>query len=73
MAQFLGDIASVLELFAIAGGLVLLHFARKESSALLKVAAIILIVGGILAGACTITYWLHYQASGQFNHAATAL
>lgn len=72
MAQFLGDIAGVLELFAVVGGLVLLHFERKDSSKLLRAAGILLIVGGILAGACTMTYWLHYQATGQFEHAAFA-
>ena len=71
MAQFLGDIGSVLELFAIAGGLVLLHVASKESARLLKAAGVVLVVGGIAAGVCTMTYWFHYQTTGQFEHATS--
>lgn len=54
MAQFTADIAGMLEIFAIAAGLVLLHRASKEAPAnLLKAAGWVLVVGGVVVGACT--------------------
>jgi hypothetical protein len=51
MAQFLADIAGMLEVFGIATGLVLLHRASKEAPAkLLKAAGWVLVVGGISVG-----------------------
>ncbi|MCB9540058.1 MAG: hypothetical protein H6704_27915 [Myxococcales bacterium] len=70
MAQFLGDVAGMLELFAIAAGLVLLHEASKEPAAkLLKAAGLVLVVGGIAVGLCTSFYWFKYQAAGNFERA----
>lgn len=71
MAQFLGDIAGMLELFAVAGGLVVLHQAAKDAPAkLLKAAGALLVVGGIAGGICTSWYWLKYQRAGDFDTAA---
>lgn len=71
MAQFLGDIAGMLEIFAIALGLVLLHRAAKESPAkLLRAAGLVLVVGGLLVGICTGWYWLKYQLAGDFDRAS---
>ena len=68
MAQFTADIAGMLELFAIAAGLVLLHRAGKEAPAkLLKVAGWVLVAGGIVVGACTTFYWFKYQSRGEFD------
>lgn len=70
MTQFLGGIAGMLEIFAIAAGFILLHLAAKAPPAkLLKVAAIILIVGGIGSGLCTGYYWFKYQRAGHFDRA----
>lgn len=67
MAEFLGDIAGMLEIFAIAGGLVLLARARKEAPArLLAAAGWVLVVGGISVGLCTSYYWFRYQSRGDF-------
>lgn len=72
MAQFLGDIAGMLELFAIAGGLVLLHRAFKEPPArLLKVAGAVLVIGGIAVGLCTSWYWFQYASAGDFDRAGS--
>jgi len=47
MTQFIADIAGMLEVFAIAAALVLLHKASKEAPAkLLKAAGLVLVVGG---------------------------
>ncbi len=70
MAQFTADIAGMLELFAIAAGLVLLHRAGKEAPAkLLKTAGWVLVAGGIVVGACTTYYWFKYQSRGEFDTA----
>lgn len=69
MTQFLGDIAGMLEIFAIAAGLVLLHKAGEQSAKLLKLAGVVLIVGGIGVGLCTSWYWFKYQAAGELDHA----
>lgn len=70
MAEFLGDIAGMLELFAIATGLVLLHQANKAAPAkLLKLAGWVLVIGGLFVGTCTTYYWLKYQARGDFDSA----
>lgn len=68
MAQFTADIAGMLELFAIAAGLVLLHRAGKEAPAkLLRAAGWVLVVGGIVVGACTTFYWFKYQSRGELD------
>ncbi len=70
MSQFLGDVAGMLELFAIAGGLVVLHLAKKEAPAkLLQTAGWLLIVGGVAGTLCTGYYWFKFQAQGDFAHA----
>ena len=67
MAQFLADIAGMLEIGAIAAGLVLLYRARSDAAAgLLRAAGVVLIVGGVAVGACTTWYWFSYRARGEF-------
>lgn len=68
MAQFLADIAGLLEIFAVAAGLVLLHRASREAPAkLLKAAGWVLVAGGIAVGLCTTYYWFKYQSRGEFD------
>lgn len=68
MAQFMADIAGMLELFAIAAGLVLLHRAGKEAPAkLLNVAGWALVTGGMVVGACTTFYWFKYRSRGELD------
>ena len=70
MAEFLADIAGILEIMAIAAGLVVLHRATREGGAtLLKVAGWVLVAGGIAVGLCTTTYWLQYRSQGEFESA----
>ncbi len=70
MAQVLGDIAGMLEIFASATGMVLLHLASKNPPArLLQAAAGVLILGGVFSGLCTTWYWLQYRSDGGFDHA----
>jgi len=70
MNQFNADIAGMLEIFAVAAGLVLLHRASKDKEApakLLTAAGGVLVAGGIVVGACTTLYWLKYQSRGEFD------
>ena len=76
MAQFLGDLAFLFELFAVAAGLLILHRAREEAKpGLLRAAAWILLVGGVGGASCTGYYWLRYQTHGHFDgaHAMTSM
>ena len=68
MTQFLADIAGMLELFAIAAGLVLLHRASRDDRAkLLKAAGGVLVAGGVVVGLCTSYFWFKYQSLGAFD------
>lgn len=70
MAQFLGDLAFLFELFAAAAGLLVLHRAASEAKPmLLRAAGWLLIAGGVGGAACTGYYWLHYQQRGDFDAA----
>lgn len=69
MAEFLGDIAFMLEVFALATGLLIYHFGIKEKSKLIKLAAVILILAGIFGMVCTGYYWFEYYSQGAFDTA----
>jgi len=61
----------MLEIFAGAVGLVLLHKASKDPPAmLLRAAGLVLVIGGVAVGLCISWYWFKYQAAGDFDHAA---
>ncbi len=68
MNQFTADIAGILEIAVIAVGLITLYFANKEKSTLLKGAAWLMIIGGIVIGACTAYWWFKYHNHGHFEH-----
>ena len=70
MILFLGDIAGMLEIFAIGFGFVLLHKARSESNpGLLKTGAWVLLAGGVIVGLCTIYYFFEYKSQGALDTA----
>jgi hypothetical protein len=62
------EISVILELLTIAGGFVLLHRANREAAPLLKVAAFILIGGGILLGLSTIFFSIQGYHRGYSGH-----
>ena len=69
MTQFLGDISGMMEIFAIALGLVLLHRAKSESNAdLLRAAGWLLVCGGVIIGACTLYYWFMFRSHGMMDY-----
>lgn len=70
MAQFLGDIAFLLELGLVASGLVLLHAGRERGASLWRAAGWLLVVGATATALCTSYFWFRYQAAGDFDHAS---
>lgn len=69
LAQFLGDVAFLLELALVAAGLVLIHVANERSATLLRAAGWILVVGATGTALCTGYFWLHYHQAGDFERA----
>lgn len=69
MAQFIGDIAFILESFLLVAGLVILYVAIERKSSLLKFAGSLAIVISIIALICTSYYWFTYQLQGAFDTA----
>lgn len=66
MDQFAGDIAAMLEVALIGAGLVVLYYALKEGSKLMKTAGYIMIIGGTLGLLCTGYWWFRYHENGVF-------
>ena len=50
---FLGDIALMLELLSFCLALVFLHYARVQNNGMVRTAAVILLIGSLILGACT--------------------
>ena len=69
MAQFMGDMAFLLELGLVAAGLVLLHVGGERSASLLRAAGWILIVGAVGTALCTGYFWFRYHRAGDFDRA----
>lgn len=70
MSQFFADFVFLLELVIIAGGMVILHKARRESpAALLRWAGYLLVIGGVVTALCTGYFWFKYHAQGDFDTA----
>ena len=69
MAEFLGDIAFILESILLVSGLVIYYFALEKQSKLLKFAAMVAIVISLLGMLCTGYYWFSYQSQGAFDTA----
>ena len=67
MTQFTGDIAAMIEIALIGIGLVILYYAQKEGSKLMKAGGYIMLVGGILGLLCTGYWWFKYHDSGVFH------
>ncbi len=68
MNVFLGDIAYVLEIALIGAGLVVLYYALKESSKLMKAAGYIMLVGGVSGLICTSFFSIKFWLGGYFDH-----
>lgn len=69
MSMYAAHIAIILEILAIAAGLIALHYAGTIQSKLIRAAGIILVVFGVLSAICTFYYSVKYYLRGDFNHA----
>ena len=69
MAAFLGKISMVLDIAMIGGGLIAMHFGKKEASALLKGAGYLFLIGGIALTLCTGYTSMRYHFQGEVEHA----
>jgi len=69
MVMFVAHIAFILELIALASGLIALHYADRLKAKLIRLAGIILIVFGITGLACTSFYAIKYFLNGEYEHA----
>ncbi|MBY0354702.1 MAG: hypothetical protein K2Q12_03110 [Rickettsiales bacterium] len=69
MAMFAAHIAVILEIMAIAAGLVALHYAAQLRAKLLKAAGVLLVVFGIGGVICSGYYSVKYLTMGHFEHA----
>lgn len=68
MVMFMAHIAVILEIMALAAGLITLHFAVKFHSKLIKTAGILLIVFGVGGYICTVYYAVQYFFMGHYEH-----
>jgi len=58
----------MLEVFAVAGGLVFLHVAKMEAhTKFLRAAGWLLLLAGVGTALCTGYYWFSYQSQGSFD------
>ncbi len=73
MAQFMGDVAFLLELALVAAGLVLLQLGRERSGGLLRAAGWVLVVGASATALCTAYFWFRYHQAGDFDRAGSAI
>jgi len=66
--MFTFHIAYMLEVMAIAAGLVALHFAATLNAKLIKTAGILLIIFGVAGVICTGYFGIKYYLMGHFEH-----
>jgi len=70
MAVFLGILSFIVCLIMVAVGLILLHHEKKNKGGLLRSAAYILIIGGIVFGMATGYHYMKYHCKGEFDSVA---
>lgn len=69
MAMFTAHIAFILEIFALASGLIALHYADRLQAKLIRFAGIILLIFGTTGILCTGYYALKYFSQGAYEYA----
>lgn len=68
MAMFTAHIAFILEVLALAAGLIILHYACKLHAKLIKAAGILLVIFSISGILCTGYYAMKYFLMGHYEH-----
>lgn len=69
MAMFTAHIAFILEIIALAAGLVALHYGRELKAKLIKAAGVLLVIFAISGILCTGFYAMKYFMMGHYEHA----
>ena len=69
MAEFLGDIAFMVEILVLGIGLIVIHYGKKEDSKLVKAAGYIMSVASVFALVCTTYFYFKYYFNGDFDSA----
>ncbi len=69
MAMFTAHIAFILEVIALAAGLIVLHYGRELQAKLIRAAGILLIIFATSGILCTGYYALKYFLMGHYRHA----
>jgi hypothetical protein len=69
MAEFLGDIAVMLEVLILGLGIIVIYFAKREGSKLLSWAGNLFIAASVAGLLCSGTYYFKYYFAGEFAHA----
>lgn len=69
MAEFLGDIAVMLNVLIFGIGLVILHYGRKEKAGLLVMSGSVLTIAAVLGFICSVYYFFDYRSQGAFDQA----
>lgn len=69
MAQFLGDIAVMLEVLVFGVGAAIWYWGSRERSTLLAFTGGVLVVSAVLGAVCSIYYYLNYHYEGDFKNA----
>jgi hypothetical protein len=69
MTMFTFHIAYILQVMAVAAGLVTLHYATKSRAKLIKTAGILLVVFGTGGVICTGYFGIKYYSMGHYEHA----
>jgi len=71
--MYLAHIATFLGLAVLASGFVAFHFARRSQSQPLRIAGLILVIGGVLGLVCILYYSLKYWRAGYFETPAAMM
>ena len=70
MAMYSAHIAFILEIMALAAGLVALHYAAALHSPKIRLAGLILVIGSTISLGCNLYYSGKYFFMGHFEHAS---
>jgi hypothetical protein len=71
MAMFTAHIAFILEIMALAAGLIALHYADRMQAKLIRIAGMILVIFALTGIACTAYYAAKYYSQGAYEYAYT--
>lgn len=69
MAEFLGDIAFMLEILVLGIGLLIIYYGQKVNSKLVKFSGYMMSIVSVFALICTTFFYFKYFQNGDFDKA----